>query len=79
MALAIGGMVERMGTIRYVLGYQFDDEEFFEVITTAYLNAARIVGDYQLESREQIVGGVEPLRATSTPTRNGAGAGARPP
>lgn len=49
LALAIGGMVERMGALRYTLGYQFDDDEFFDVITQAYVNAAKIVGDFQLE------------------------------
>ena len=30
----VGGMVERMGSIRYVLGYHFDDEEYFGTITS---------------------------------------------
>jgi AcrR family transcriptional regulator len=51
VALSLGAMVERMGAVRYVLGYPFDDDEFFGTLTAAYLNAARIVGDYQLEPR----------------------------
>ena len=41
MALVVGGMVERMGSIRYVLGYHFDDEEYFGTITSGYLDGAR--------------------------------------
>jgi AcrR family transcriptional regulator len=66
VALAIGAMVERMGAIRYLLGYQFDDEEFFATLTTAYLNAASIVGEHRLEPREDDVVG-----AMATPTANG--------
>ena len=50
MAMAVGGMVERMGSIRYILGYSFDDEEYFETITSAYINAARIHGDVPIEA-----------------------------
>ena len=70
MALTIGGMVERMGTNRYVLGYQFDDEEFFSVITDAYVHAGRIVGDYQLRPREDLIGPPR-LRRRSAATTNG--------
>jgi AcrR family transcriptional regulator len=49
MAIIVGGMVERMGSIRYVLGYSFDDDVFFDTITTAYLDAARIHGDVPIE------------------------------
>jgi len=49
MATVIGGMVERMGSIRYVLGTPFEDEEYFGTITTAYLNAGRIHGDVPIE------------------------------
>jgi hypothetical protein len=48
-AIIVGGMVERMGSIRYVLGYAFDDDEYFDAITTAYLDAARIHGDVPIE------------------------------
>ncbi len=65
VALSIGAMVERMGAIRYVLGYQFDDDEFFSTLTTAYLNAARIVGDYQLEPREGDLVGVMATSGTN--------------
>ena len=49
MALVVGGMVERMGSIRYVLGYHFDDEEYFGTITSGYLDGARIRGDVPIE------------------------------
>jgi AcrR family transcriptional regulator len=49
MALVVGGLVERMGSMRYVLGYSFDDEVYFETITTAYVDAARINGDASIE------------------------------
>ena len=39
VALTLGTMVERMGAIRYVLGYRFNDEELLATLTTAYLNA----------------------------------------
>ncbi|MFV0306739.1 MAG: TetR/AcrR family transcriptional regulator [Desertimonas sp.] len=42
MAVAVGGMVERMGVLRYVHGFEFSDDEFFTVLTEAYLNAAGI-------------------------------------
>jgi hypothetical protein len=42
-------MTERMGAMRYTLGYSFPDDEFFGTLTNAYLNAARIVGDYHLD------------------------------
>ena len=71
MALAIGGMVERMGTIRYVLGYQFDDEEFFSVITDAYVHAGRIVGDYQLRPREDLIGPAPAAATAAAATTNG--------
>jgi AcrR family transcriptional regulator len=58
VALAIGAMVERMGTLRYVLGEPFEDEPFYAGLTRAYLNAARIVGEYQLEPRESGLVGV---------------------
>ena len=43
-------MVERMGAIRYVLGYRFNDEELLATLTRAYLNATRIDGSHQLAS-----------------------------
>jgi len=49
MALVVGGMVERMGSIRYVLGYPFDDEEYFATITSGYLDGARIRGDVPID------------------------------
>jgi AcrR family transcriptional regulator len=48
VALALGAMVERMGTIRYALGYRFNDEELLATLTSAYLNAARIDGTHEL-------------------------------
>jgi len=48
VALALGAMVERMGTIRYALGYRFNDEELLTTLTSAYLNAARIDGTHRL-------------------------------
>ena len=71
MALTIGGMVERMGTNRYVLGYQFDDEEFFSVITDAYVHAGRIVGDYQLRPREDLIGPAPAAATAAAATTNG--------
>jgi AcrR family transcriptional regulator len=49
MSMVVGGMVERMGSIRYVLGYPFDDEEYFSTITSGYLDGARIHGDVPIE------------------------------
>ena len=51
VALALGAMVERMGAIRYALGYRFDDEELLGTLTTAYLDAARIDGAHLLTPR----------------------------
>jgi AcrR family transcriptional regulator len=51
VALALGAMVERMGAIRYALGYRFDDEELLGTLTTAYLDAARIDGTHRLTPR----------------------------
>ena len=51
VALALGAMVERMGAIRYALGYRFDDEELLGTLTTAYLDAARIDGTHRLAPR----------------------------
>ena len=51
VALTLGAMVERMGAIRYVLGYRFNDEELLATLTTAYLDAARIDGSHRLTSR----------------------------
>lgn len=48
VALALGAMVERMGAIRYALGYRFNDEELLATLTSAYLNAARIDGTHRL-------------------------------
>ena len=48
VAMALGAMVERMGTIRYALGYRFNDEELLATLTSAYLNAARIDGTHRL-------------------------------
>jgi AcrR family transcriptional regulator len=64
LAMTIGGMVERMGAIRYVLGYQFDDDEYFATITSAYVDAARIVGDYQLLRRGEPVDEPAPRAAS---------------
>ena len=49
VALVVGAMVERMGSIRYVLGYPFEDEEYFATITSGYLDGARIHGDVPIE------------------------------
>ena len=49
MAMVVGGMVERMGSIRYVLGYPFEDEEYFATITSGYLDGARIHGHVPIE------------------------------
>jgi AcrR family transcriptional regulator len=51
VALALGAMVERMGAIRYALGYRFDDEELLGTLTRAYLDAARIDGTHRLMPR----------------------------
>jgi hypothetical protein len=51
VALALGAMVERMGAIRYALGYRFDDEELLGTLTSAYLDAARIDGSHRLTPR----------------------------
>ncbi len=48
VALALVAMVERMGAIRYALGYRFNDEELLDTLTSAYLNAARIDGTHRL-------------------------------
>ena len=72
MALTIGGMVERMGANRYVLGYQFDDDEFFTVITDAYVHAGQIVGDYQLRPREDLIGPGSDAAAAATTTNGTA-------
>lgn len=44
LAVALGGMVERMGYLRYVIGYRYNDDEFFSTITEAYINGAGITG-----------------------------------
>jgi AcrR family transcriptional regulator len=49
VALCLDAMIERMGAMRYTLGYSFPDGEFFGTLTAAYLNAAGIVGDYHLD------------------------------
>ena len=64
MALIVGGMVERMGAIRYVLGQQFDDDEYFDTITTTYLDAARIHGDVPIEQARS-----SGARARKAPTK----------
>jgi AcrR family transcriptional regulator len=51
VALVLGGMVERMGTVRYVLGYRLSDEEVLSTLTAAYLDAARIDGSHWLVPR----------------------------
>ena len=33
-------MVERIGTLRYVLGYRFNEEELLATLASAYINAA---------------------------------------
>jgi AcrR family transcriptional regulator len=66
IALCLGAMAERMGALRYVLGYQFEDEEFFGTLTTAYLHTAGIVGDHPVEPpKGELVG------ATAAPGGNG--------
>jgi AcrR family transcriptional regulator len=78
VALSIGAMVERMGAMRYVLGYQFDDDEFFTTLTTCYLQAAGIVGDYLLESREgQLVGAMATASTNGETPTNGRAIRAR--
>jgi AcrR family transcriptional regulator len=52
VALCLGAMTERMGAMRYMLGYHFPDDEFYGTLTAAYLNAAGIVGDFQLAPGE---------------------------
>ena len=55
VALTLGAMVERMGAIRYVLGYRFNDEELLATLTTAYLDAARLDGSHRLTSRDDVL------------------------
>jgi AcrR family transcriptional regulator len=52
VALALGAMVERMGAIRYVLGYRFNEEELLATLTSAYINAAGIDGGHRLTPRD---------------------------
>ena len=66
--MVVGGMVERMGSIRYVLGYPFDDEEYFATITSGYLDGARIHGDVPIEEARA------PGRARRPATRSANGA-----
>jgi AcrR family transcriptional regulator len=60
VALALGAMVERMGALRYVLGYRFTDDELLTTLTTAYLDAARIEGDHRLTPRDAVDGNRPP-------------------
>jgi AcrR family transcriptional regulator len=64
VAMCLGAMTERMGAMRYVLGYQFPDDEFYGTLTAAYLNTAGIVGDFQLTPRE-LAASVDTARRTS--------------
>ena len=52
VALALGAMVERMGAIRYVLGYRFNDEELLATLTSGLPQRARIDGDHLLTRRD---------------------------
>ena len=63
VALTLGAMVERMGALRYVLGYRFNDEELLATLTTAYLDAARIDGDHRLTPRDADLAVAMPGRA----------------
>lgn len=74
LAVTIGGMVERMGFLRYVLGYRFGDEEFFSTITDAYVNGARMVAEYQLTTSERFDLGPSSRSAARTRRRTTADA-----
>jgi AcrR family transcriptional regulator len=65
VALCLGAMTERMGAMRYMLGYHFPDDEFYGTLTAAYLNAAGIVGDFQLAPRELPAGDGDTARRRS--------------
>ena len=75
LPMVVGGMVERMGSIRYVLGYPFDDEgvlrDHHERITsTAHASTAANRGEIAIRiARAAAEPASPPSRSTPTTTR----------